>query len=175
MSIRKIVAAAIVGFVVTILAAAPAQATSIGAFSFVVDPELGPILSVENFSAGIFSDVVIHLLGATDTTDLSLGVVDPFGLQQTTQDITALSFPFDRATLNLSYSLAGSLTLNELSGLSFSADSIVGYTGPTTSVSIDFDAPAPQPVPEPATILLVGAGALIVARARALGARPRGL
>jgi hypothetical protein len=174
-STKKILVAAIVGFAVTILAPTPARATSIGAFSFVVDPELGPILSVENFSAGTFSDVVIHLLGTTDTTDLTLGVVDPFALQQTTEDLTALPFPFDRATLDLTYSLTGSLTLNELTGLSFSADDAAGYIGPTTSVSIDFEAPPPQPVPEPATILLVGAGALIAVRARAVRAKPREL
>jgi hypothetical protein len=187
-STRKISPAAIAAaLVVTLLAATPAHATTIGAFSYIVDSGLGPIFTVEDFSGGAFSDVVIHLFDATgDTTAINLGVVDPFSLQQTTgdltqttDDLTALPFVFDRATLDLTYSLAGSLTLYELTGLSFSIDPIAGYSGPISdpnpSVSIDFEPAAPQPVPEPATILLVGAGALIAVGARRVRLKPRRL
>ncbi len=168
--------------------AVPASATTIGVFGFVVDSGLGPIVSVENLSAGTFSDIMVHLFdGANDVFDLSLLDVAPFDPpQQSFEDLTALSF--DRATLDLNYSLPGSVTLHDLTGLSFSFDPLLpdpldpttpipggGWLGTSTSVAIDFTEPAPQPVPEPASLFLVASGVVAVAGARARArAKPRG-
>jgi hypothetical protein len=170
MSIGKYFVCAAATFVLIFAAAASARASSIGVFGYVVDSELGPIFSVENTSDGEFSDVLVRLFdGAFDVRDLTLGTVDPFSLQQTIDDLTILPTPFDHATLEFSYSLPGTLTVQELAGLSLDPG---GTVGNTTSVSIDF-APAAQPVPEPATILLVAVGGALVIRARGRRERPR--
>jgi hypothetical protein len=185
---KKLAGWACASALAVLFTAAPVSATTIGVFGFVVDSALGPVISVENLSAGgTFSDVVVHLFdGTNDVFDLNLLDVSAFGLQQSVDDLTTLSF--DRAALDLNYSLAGSVALHDLTALSFAFDPLLpdpldpttaipggGWFGTSNSVTIDFTEAGPQPVPEPASLFLVASGLIgvIGARARAR-AKPRG-
>jgi hypothetical protein len=155
---RSLIVASAFGIVLAV--STRAGATPIGAFSYDIDPDpfIGPVFTVEDFagSGGTFTNVLVRLFhGSNDVEDLSLGSAAPGTLLQSAQDLTDPLLAFDSATLAVSFSLGGPVTVDALTGLTKDATTFIG---PVTTPIVFTQAPAPAPVPEPATLLLVTTG-----------------
>lgn len=165
--VRALVGCAAIALMI-LAAPSRASASPVGSFSYDVDEFFGPVFTIENFfdSPGTFTNVVVHLLlGANDVVDLSLGELSAGTLGQTIDDLSGISF--DSASLDLTFTAAGSLQVNELTGLLFDFDpDLFAYTGNTATTVIDFTAEPTQSVPEPSTLLLVASGLAVTLRHR---------
>lgn len=139
----------------------------IGAFSYDVDLDLGPVFTIENTSdvmlapGGTFTNTIVHLFsGATSVFDITFGDLGP-GIYQSPDDLTGLAF--DSAVLGLAFSLPGTIQISPLIGLTFAGDP-GGFTGSLVSTPIDFTAKSATPVPEPSTLLFMATGLALGAR-----------